>query len=88
MLVLLQSEFKQIASEGDLASFAQKYGLIGSTSTGASNIYVGLAAGQSIEVRERWWDPSSVYSVQRDEHEVILLIENVETSRIRFTGNS
>lgn len=84
----IQAEFERISSEERLAAFAAKYNLRRSTLGGANATYVGSVEGQTVELRERWWDPSSVYAIQRDRHEVVLLVGGNETARVRFTAGS
>jgi hypothetical protein len=84
----LREEFKRIGSQDDLSTFAAKHFLAVRSDGGSKNVYTGSVSGRSIELRERWWDPSSVYSIQRDEHEVSMLIENSQVARIQFTGGS
>ncbi len=80
-----QAEFAVIGSEEGLAAFIAKYNL---RQIGTKAIYVGAVDGQTVRIDHRWWDPSSVYAAQRDEHEAVLLINGNEAHRVRFTGNS
>ena len=88
MTAQFQIEFHNIKSESDLAAFTAKYSLHKILEEGASATYVGSLGDQTGEVRERWWDPSSVYAAHRDEHEAVLVIGSKESGRVRFTGNS
>jgi hypothetical protein len=88
MTAQFRVEFESISSEEDLGAFAGKYNLARSSAGGANATYVGSVAGQAVELREHWWDPSSVYAVKRDQHEVVLLVGGISTARVRFTGGS
>ena len=84
----IKAEFESIGSESSLAVFASKLGLIRVEGQGQSTTYCGNPWSLAVEVRERWWDPSSVYTPQPDKHEAILLIGGNLIATITFLGNS
>jgi hypothetical protein len=84
----LKAEFESIGSEGALAQFAGKLGLARTDGPGQTLIYTGALWGLPIEIRERWWDPSSVYTPQPDKHEAVLTVDGSQLATIRFVGNS
>ena len=81
-------QFLAVASEESLQDFATQFGLAATTPSGDSRIYTGMIEGYAIEIRERWWDPSSVYSIQKDRHEAILFINDQKIASVHFEGGS
>ena len=88
LLHSIQSEFESIGSQSSLVSFTDKLGLSRANGPGQSTIYSGAPWGLTVEVRERWWDPSSVYTPQVDKHEATLTIDGKLIATIRFFGDS
>lgn len=84
----IKAEFESISSEASRASFTNKLGLIRAEGPGQTATYNGSHWGLLIEVRERWWDPSSVYTLQVDEHEIALFIGGKVITTVRFSGAS
>ena len=84
----IKAEFESIGSESSLAAFVSKLGLIRVEGQVQSATYSGNPWSLAVEVRERWWDPSSVYTPQPDKHEAILLIGGNLIATITFLGNS
>lgn len=84
----LASAFRSIQSQAELTAFVTQHGLARGERTGQSTYYSGAIGATRVEVKERWWDPSSVYSIQQDEHEATLVVDGQEAATIRFTGGS
>ncbi len=86
------NEFKQafesIKSQVELARFAEANAMARTSTSGSSCIYSGTTDERVLEVRERWWDPSSVYAAQRDKHEAVLTVDGTVVATIRFQGDS
>lgn len=87
-MVDLKQGFESIRSEAELARFAKAHALARTPTGGSSCTYAGTVNGRAVELRERWWDPSSVYSAQRDKHEVVLMLDGAVVATIRFEGES
>lgn len=88
LLQSIQAEFESIGSQSSLVSFTGKLGLSRADGPGQSTIYSGTPWGLIVEVRERWWDPSSVYTPQVDKHEAVLTIDGNLIASVRFFGDS
>ena len=88
VLQSMKAEFESIGSESGLAAFANKLGLIRMQGQGQFAIYSGSPWALAVEVRERWWDPSSVYTPQVDKHEAVLVVDDNQIATVRFIGSS
>ena len=84
----IKVEFEGIASQASLVAFTNKLGLSRTDEVGQSAVYKGNPWGLAVEIRERWRDPSNVYSPQVDKHEAVLLLNGNAVATIRFFGNS
>ncbi len=78
--------FKKIDSETTWKAFIIKFNLKEISRYGNDAKYEGVLNGLQVILEEHSWDPSQVFSMQKDEFSVSLIIDSQKMGVVRFIG--
>jgi len=79
--------FKKINSVSTLKTFITQFNLEETSRHNDDAKYGGVINGSRIVLEEHSWDPSQVFSLQKDQYSVSLLINDKKECVVRFTAD-